>query len=295
MEILSNCLICNSENLTPFIKAQDYTVSKEWFQIVRCQICGFKFTNPRPNPDEIGAYYESEEYISHSNTQKGLINVLYHWVRRYTLSAKARLIQQRMPNKNNLLDIGCGSGAFLAFMAKEGWNCTGIEPSEKARAYAKQNYGLAVYEPLRFFELPAQNYEVITMWHVLEHVHLLNEYIVQLKKLLKPGGLLLIAVPNSQAAEAEHYGAAWAAYDVPRHLYHFAPSDMENLLQKHQITLLEKKRMPFDAFYVAMLSERYQNHSWGLARAFWQGVKSNALAQKDINLCSSLIYLCQTV
>ncbi|MCS6904309.1 MAG: class I SAM-dependent methyltransferase [Bacteroidia bacterium] len=294
LEILNTCPLCDARDFSFFLQAPDFLVTRQEFQIVKCQNCNLLFTNPRPTEETIGLYYESQEYISHSNTQASLLAKLYQVVRKYTIRQKANLIRQKISSPTHLLDVGCGTGEFLSFMEKKGWIVTGIEPSEKARRYAQKYYRLNIFEPSYLFDLPEKSYEVITLWHVLEHLHRVNEYLERLKKLLKPDGFLILALPNSQAAEARYYGSYWAAYDLPRHLYHFSPSTLQHLLKKHRIQVLEKKRMLFDAFYVALLSERYQDHALAYLRAFGCGFWSNLIALMNIDRCSSLIYICSS-
>ena len=280
----------------------DYTVSRETFKIVACDKCGFKFTNPRPAPDELGKYYQSEEYVSHSGTKKGLVNKLYHWVRNYTLGKKLQLIylhtQYSEPLSPTLLDIGCGTGEFLnvcklSHIARSpaGWNVKGIEPDARAREFATKTYGIDVGEESELKTLPNDSYDIITLWHVLEHVPALNERIEELKRLIKPEGKIIVAVPNCSSWDAKTYGAFWAAYDLPRHLYHFTPKDMKTLFSKHGMYITEVLPMRFDSFYVSMLSDKYKFGKTSLIRSTWNGLKSNLKAIKTGQTFSSQIYV----
>lgn len=290
METLTQCPICQSEAFKPFLTCKDYTVSKEEFTIVACEKCGFRFTNPRPGESEIGRYYQSEEYISHSNTSKGIVNSLYQRVRKYTLRQKLKLVNSLSP-KGNILDIGCGTGEFLYTCKSDGWKTTGIEPDPKARTFATEHYGLAIYEESELAMLPTHSFDIISMWHVLEHVHKLNERIEELKRLAKPGGTLVIAVPNCSSLDARIYGSQWAAYDVPRHLYHFTPKDIENLFGKHGLTVQKILPMKFDSYYVSMLSEKYRTGRTNLIEAVLNGWKSNVVAASNGTTYSSQIYI----
>ena len=295
MEKLAQCPICNSEKFSPFLECKDWTVSKNSFTIVSCPACKFRFTNPRPLENDLGNYYQSEEYISHSNTKKGVINFLYQTVRNWTLKQKLKLINSLSPKSEirnpKLLDIGCGTGEFLNVCKQNGWNITGIEPSEKARNFGNENYKLEIKEENQLNELSAETFDIITMWHVLEHVPKLNERIIELKKLIKPSGHIIIAVPNCSSFDAQHYQEYWAAYDVPRHLYHFTPANIEQLFSKHDLKLIEILPMKFDAYYVAMLSEKYKNGKTNFVSALWNGFRSNWLAQRDGKTYSSQIYI----
>ena len=287
-----DCPVCGSSSVAPVLKAKDYTVSNEVFEIWHCGNCTLRFTQNTPDEQSIGRYYQSAEYISHSETKKGFINSLYHIVRKRTLQGKRKLIEKASGKKSGvLLDIGAGTGSFLNVMKKGGWNVKGLEPDVNARKKGEELYGLKL-EPIEvFYKLPAKNFDVITLWHVLEHVHALHNYIQQLKTLLKPGGKLIIAVPNYTSKDAQHYAAHWAAYDVPRHLYHFSPQSMDTLLQQHGMKTETIKPMWFDSFYVAMLSEKYKNGKGNMFAAFLNGLSSNLAALKEKRCCSSVIYV----
>lgn len=195
--------------------------------------------------------------------------------------------------QGTLLDIGCGTGAFLHYMQTGGWTVTGLEPDENARHNAKTLYNIDPLPIDQLFQLPAQQYDAITMWHVLEHVHELHAYLDRIRQLLKPGGALLIAVPNYTSSDADHYGEHWAAYDVPRHLYHFSPASMEQLLHQHQIKLIKKHPMVFDGFYVSLLSEKYKTGKSRLFAGFFHGFRSYRKGLKNVDQCSSIVYECK--
>lgn len=290
MEKLSRCLICDSEESAPFMVCKDYTVSRETFNVVQCGSCGFKFTNPRPEEDKLGEYYKSEEYVSHSNTKKGFINFTYHMVRKYTLLKKLQLISKYFKT-GNILDIGCGTGEFLNVCKNAKWNTTGIEPSPDARKMAIKNYNLNVKEEIEIKNLEKESYDIITMWHVLEHVPGLNERIEDLKRLIKPNGIIIIAVPNCNSLDAKVYKEHWAAHDVPRHLYHFTPKDIESIFKKHGLKMFRVLPMVFDSFYVSMLSEKIKTGKTNLFIALWNGFRSNLSAIKSGKTYSSQIYL----
>ena len=241
---------------------------------------------------EIGSYYQSANYVSHSDTAKGLINRLYHIVRNYTLGSKRKLIQKITGKETGaLLDVGAGTGAFSNAMQQAGWKLTALEPDETARKNAAAKYGLLLQPADTLFQLDAAEFDAITMWHVLEHVHNLHGYLEQFYKLLKPGGRLVIAVPNYTSYDAKSYGEYWAAYDVPRHLYHFSPKSMEMLGKSKGFVLIDTKPMWFDSFYVSMLSEQYRNGSGNIIGAVWNGVISNLVTLRNKKRCSSVIYV----
>ena len=291
MEILRECPVCNGQSFENFLKCKDYTVSQDLFQIVNCTTCGFKFTNPRPDANEIGRYYESAEYISHSNSKKGLINKIYQVVRKRAIDGKIALINKEAGQlEKSILDIGCGTGEFLSVCKEKGWKTKGIEPNDNARTQGIKNYSLDI-EGEEALKGLGNQYSIISMWHVLEHVHQLNDRVKQIYSLLQSGGKAIIAVPNYTSDDANRYKEYWAAYDVPRHLYHFSPESMEKLLKTYDLRLITCKPMWFDSFYVSMLSEKYKNGKGNILKAVINGFLSNLKAWGNTKKCSSVIYV----
>lgn len=287
----SHCPVCNSTNINPLLTVKDFSVSKEEFVVWQCGNCTLRFTQDVPDEAAIGPYYQSPDYISHSNTSKGLLNQLYQRVRRHTLAQKARLIVAWTKENGKILDIGAGIGAFLSVMKESGWDIKGIEPDEGARRKAKELFGLALETPAALPKLPGHQYDAVTLWHVLEHVHQLHPYMEQLKNLLAPKGKIFIAVPNYTSADAAAYRNYWAAYDVPRHLYHFSPQSMDVLMQQHGLKVIARKPMWFDAFYISLLSSNYHRGKISWIGAGFNGLRSNAKALLNKERCSSLIYI----
>lgn len=288
----TSCPVCGSTHLKKVFPVADYSVSGENFFIEECEQCTLRFTQDCPSSATIAPYYQSENYISHTNTNKGVINQLYRQVRKITLRQKKKLIQQITGlSSGNLLDLGSGTGAFAGYMKNAGWQVTGLEPDEGARKVAYKEFGVVLTDTNSFYELAPAQFDVITLWHVLEHVHDLHSYVQQLKILLKPQGKILIAVPNYTSEDARYYGVHWAAYDVPRHLYHFSPSSMRSLLANHQLRLETIMPMWFDSFYVSLLSSKYKAGKTQFLQSLRIGFLSNINAWKDKERCSSLIYV----
>lgn len=287
---LTSCPVCSGENIGEVLSAKDHTVSQKMFSVWQCHDCSVRFTQDIPSQEEIGDYYASDDYISHSDTNSGFINNLYHLARRITLRRKRKLVMDATGmRRGKVLDIGCGTGAFLHTMKDAYWEYTGIEPDIAARVKAVELYGIQPLESERLFSLETGSYNAICMWHVLEHVHNLHAYLNQAAELLAPGGKLFIAVPNYTSKDADVYKEHWAAYDVPRHLYHFSPQSMENLLSQHELKITAVKPMWFDSFYVSMLSEKYKDGN--IIKALLNGLISNIKAIGDVRKCSSVIYI----
>lgn len=288
----THCPACSSDDIKPLLTAKDYTVSGESFAIWHCAACTLRFTQDVPAIHVIGRYYQSAAYVSHSDTDKGLVNRLYHIVRNITLQSKRKLVQRVSgQSSGSILDVGAGTGAFSNTMQQAGWQVTALEPDDTARQNARKRYALTLQSPDTLFELQPAQFDVITMWHVLEHVHDLHGYLQQFHSVLKPGGRLMIAVPNYTSYDAAIYQNYWAAYDVPRHLYHFSPQSIQLLGKAKGFSLLKVKPMWFDSFYVSMLSEQYRNGKGNIIRAFLNGLLSNLKAAGNARNCSSVIYI----
>jgi 2-polyprenyl-3-methyl-5-hydroxy-6-metoxy-1,4-benzoquinol methylase len=288
--------VCGSSNLRDKLQVQDKSVSQEMFTIVQCQDCEFQFTNPRPNAAHIGKYYESDAYVSHNSGAQGLINRVYNVARFFTVRRKVALITKLNGGRaGQLLDYGCGTGHFLAGAKKAGWQVTGLEPNARARQNAAERVGQTIQEPTVLTTLAPSSFDTITLWHVLEHVHALHETLDELIAALKPGGKLLIAVPNVESLDAQHYRQDWAAYDVPRHLYHFSASTMRRLLTRHGLATHQVMSLPLDAYYISMLSERNRSPErvGGPLTVLKAGYLSNQYAAQHDGQYSSLLYVAE--
>lgn len=282
---MSNCPVCGSSGLTSVMECPDHFLTKEVFEILECSNCNVRITSPQPAPTNIFRYYKSEEYVSHSDTKKGLINFAYQQVKAITLRRKIKLIRKWSPAKN-LLDFGCGTGDFIHFSKQQGVHSVGLEPDETARTLG-QKKGLDVYDT-SWLENNKSTHDAITLWHVLEHTYDPVQTLISLKSHLADDGILIVAVPNYASHDAQHYNSYWAAYDVPRHLFHFHPETMKRIADKIQMELVHIEKMPFDAYYVSMLSEKYTGKPPILGA--WNGLLSNLKARKSGNY-SSLIYI----
>jgi len=295
LETITRCPICSGHQFNLHLSVKDHSVSHGTFSIVRCNECSFLFTNPRPGEDEIGRYYESEDYISHHDDTKTLVNSVYNMVRNFTVSGKLNLIEDYDEFiEKRILDIGCGTGFFLSQCLERKWKTTGTEPDGDARNVAMRNARTDIYPDIFAEPLQHKKFTTITMWHVLEHVHKLNETLEWVRDHLEDSGTLFIAVPNPESHDALKYQDYWAAYDVPRHLYHFSKKNMSDLMVKHQLKIEEIKPMLFDSFYVSMLSTRYKKGRVDAIDTFLTGTISNLkglLTSRNKINTSSLIYI----
>jgi len=268
------------------LKVVDHFKSGETFSLKPHPRHGFLMTEPAPLQSDLPFYYDSEEYISHTDSNKGLLASCYQWAKKIALKRKAKLIDSFMPKKGKLLDVGAGTGDFLKFMTAQDWQVSGTEPNGDARKLAAQkNLDLAA----SLDELPDSKFRVITLWHVLEHIPNLETTLDRLKELLEEDGILIVAVPNHRSLDAQYYGPFWAAYDVPRHLWHFDKDSMKSLMQS-RFELKKIEPMKFDSYYVSLLSEKYKGSSLGMFKASYRGWLSNLKAKKSGEY-SSLIYI----
>ena len=277
----------NLKNKTHFLKVKDHSVSQEIFDLYYDESLDMLVTSPQPDSENLGKYYDSPNYISHTDGNKTLFEKLYQAVKNIALKNKLNLINSLSENKGKILDIGAGTGDFLAFVKQNGWQTIGVELSQKAKEIAIKKGVQFVNE---ISELENQSFDIITMWHVLEHVPDLEKQIQELKRLLKPNGTLIVAVPNFKSFDANHYKEFWAAYDVPIHFWHFSKTAIKLLFEKQNMKLEKVLPMKFDAFYVSLLSEKYKTGKMNYIKAFFIGLKSNFKAKKTSEY-SSHIYI----
>ena len=287
---IKNCQICNGNKFLRITKTKDYSTSNEEFVIVKCQDCEFLFTNPRVKEEKIGEYYKSDKYISHTNSNKGLFNFLYQTVRKYAIKTKTKLLLNSIGTKTHL-DVGCGTGEFLNSCNIKNIKCIGIEPSEIARSKAIKNYDLDIRSETNLNQFNMDEFDSVSMWHVLEHVYDLNKTIEHLNRIIRNNGVLIIAVPNHKSLDAKKYKNYWAAWDVPIHVNHFCPKTITNLMSKYNFTLKNKIGMKFDSFYVSLLSSEYRSGRKQYIEGFLMGVISNISAMLGFTEYSSTIYI----
>ena len=286
------CPLCKSSAIKKRFACVDEFATGEQFDIFECTACGLAFTQNVPDEKEIDRYYESPTYISHSNTSKGFVNRVYHIVRRIMLQKKARKVEMLTGLKNGrLLDYGAGTGHFARLMETRGWSVTAIEKNGKARELALKEFGFEMLPVEALSTIKDKELDVVTMWHVMEHIQEPDRMWDELHRILGDKGIAIIAVPNSASYDALKYKEYWAAYDVPRHLWHFTPSTIAQWGERHGFVLDGQYTMPFDGFYISMLSEQYKGSRLHTIRGFWNGFKGWLLQCRRSSASSSIIYV----
>jgi 2-polyprenyl-3-methyl-5-hydroxy-6-metoxy-1,4-benzoquinol methylase len=281
--------IFTKENQEHFLKTKDYFLTNESFNLNYISKYDVLITQPFPSEKALPNYYDNKDYISHTDSKTSWFDRLYQFVKRFAISKKVKLITNQT-EEQTILDVGCGTGDFLLACKNKNWQVTGIEPNTKARRLAEQKLPMvSIFSDIKNIEL-TEKFDIITLWHVLEHIPDLDEYINRLKKFLKPNGRLIIAVPNYKSYDARYYGKFWAAYDVPRHLWHFSQKSISSLFLNYKMRVEKIIPMKFDSFYVSFLSEKYKNGKTKPFHAFYIGFRSNLKARKTTEY-SSLIYI----
>jgi 2-polyprenyl-3-methyl-5-hydroxy-6-metoxy-1,4-benzoquinol methylase len=274
------------------MQVDDHFLSHEHFQLIDCQTCGLRATYPRPSPNKLPHYYHSPHYLSHSNRQDSFSDRLYHIARAWGLRNKLGILRHHHA-AGPVLDIGCGTGAFLAYLAKRGYSVAGVEPEPAARSLAQTSLPRSsIFSSLD--QVPVEHrFGTVTLWHVLEHVENPLTTLQTIHSRTTDNAMLFVAVPDRDSWDANHYGPDWAAWDVPRHLHHFRRTDIEDLLQRSGFTLAHTKRMWMDAFYISMLSERYRGATTGvdLLKGIPWGAWSNAVSLFSSKPTSSTLHI----
>ncbi|MEZ4801555.1 MAG: class I SAM-dependent methyltransferase [Gelidibacter sp.] len=273
-----------------FLKAKDHSVSGETFQLLYNEDFEMLETFPQPSLEKLPSYYLSENYISHTDARRNLLEKAYHFIKSIALKQKLNLINSLQTGSKTLLDVGCGTGDFLQVAIENHWKVSGIEPNIKARQLANQKTNNCVFDDEHLLKFKIKSFDVITLWHVLEHLPNLETQISIYNKLLKPNGTLIIAVPNFKSYDANHYKEFWAAFDVPRHLWHFSQHSVSKLVSKENMKVVKTLPMKFDAYYVSLLSEKYKGGTMNVLKALWTGLRSNLKARRSGEY-SSLIYV----
>ena len=285
----NKCPWCGSDKAQINLWLKDEFLSKEDFHICECLSCGLLYTMPRPSKDKIGDYYKSEEYYSHQENKKGFIPKIYESVKKVNLKHKYKLSTEGIET-GNMMDIGCGVGDFIHTAEEKGWQCVGVEPSDNAKTIAKTRVKADIIRSEELENLPDGSFDLITMWHVLEHVDELKWQVTQLQRLIKSNGRIIIAVPNYKSYDGQYYKEHWAAYDVPRHLNHFNKQTITKIFKASGLELKKTDKLIWDAYYISYMSEQYKHHKFPLIKGAYRGLVSNCKARLS-GEWSSMVYI----
>jgi 2-polyprenyl-3-methyl-5-hydroxy-6-metoxy-1,4-benzoquinol methylase len=261
-----------------FLKSKDYAVTGQAFDLCYSSKTGMLVTSPQPSLDALSTYYKSENYISHVKAKKTLFQTIYFSVRAITLRQKLKWVSVHKNKGNRILDYGAGVGDFVRAAQNDGWDCIGIEPHIKARTIANEKKQYTVYPVEHLKTLQPNSQTVITLWHVLEHLHNLEQHIRTFKQLLKPSGRLVVAVPNFKSYDAQYFKSYWAAYDLPRHLWHFSKESISTLFEDFDMEIESIYPMIFDSFYASLVSTKYQMGRMNVLKGLTIGLLSNLKA-----------------
>lgn len=292
---ITECPVCGNDHFTPFLSVPDWLVSKEEFKLLQCDECTFVFTANAPIAEEIGPYYNSEEYVEHSDTRKGLIYGIYHYARKMMLRYKRNIIG-KLDTGRRLLDVGSGSGYFVNHMKQNGYDVTGVEISDKAVQLCEKNFGIRARSPQELLEGKIEGqFDLITLWHVFEHVYTYDEYFKRFGEMLSSNGKLILALPNHTCYDSKFYGKYWAAYDTPRHLWHFSPNTLQQFAEKHGFRVIKKRRLPLDPFFNSMVSASYKPGFTFLPFTLVIAKISYLRSWFKLDRSSSLIYILEKV
>ena len=270
-----------------YLETTDHLVSKEKFRLEYLTETDMLVT--QPIPENLINYYESNNYISHTDEAKTLLEKVYQTVKKIALKRKRELINKYDNTSKTILDIGCGTGEFLITARKNNWNTVGVEINDEARNKSSKK-NITTYKFIE--EVKSSQFNIITLWHVLEHLKDLNGTITKISSLLDTEGTLIIAVPNYKSYDANYYKEYWAAYDTPRHLWHFSQRSISTIFENHNLKVVRTLPMYFDSYYVSLLSEKYKTGKSNYLKAFYRGILSN-LKAKRTGEYSSLIYVLQ--
>ncbi|MBG0858096.1 MAG: class I SAM-dependent methyltransferase [Bacteroidales bacterium] len=288
----NNCPFCRSEEIRHYLQTSDHFLTKEPFEIYECTGCGTLFTQNHPEKGNSTRYYAADDYISHDDNAPGFVNSIYRISRKIMLRNKKTLVQRLTALKaGRLLDIGSGTGHFISAMKNAGWSVKGVEVNDKARDYSISRFGVDVISQEQISALPTSDFDCITLWHVLEHLHEPFKYVSEIQRLLKPEGICVAALPNCDSYDAHHYREFWAAWDVPRHLWHFNPASFRSFAESKGFTVIRMARMPLDVFYISVLSEKYKKSGFYLINGIIKGPFFACRALFNLSASSSLIYI----
>lgn len=261
-----------TETSNRVITTYDFFKTQEKFEIIQTNLPGVLQTYP--TPENLEPYYHSDNYQSHKKEASSPIDYIYRLLRKYNLFLKYKLIKDLDYASADILDFGCGTGELVQYLNTKGYNAVGYEPNRNALSILKER-GTPQIKNIQQIE---NQYDIITLFHVLEHLREPIETINLLKKHLTINGLLIIALPNHSSWDAAHYQQFWAAYDVPRHLWHYNKEGIKQLLNQLDFKLIKQSGQPFDPYFISLLSEQYKKSKFPFSKALIKGSISNIKA-----------------
>ena len=251
------------------IEVVDHFLTKETFTIKKTLIKGLLKTHPAPSKNKIQLYYRSDKYISHNSTTPGVFFFIYRVIRSFNFWFKYKFVGKK-ELFSKTLDFGSGDQYFMEQLQRRNHNVFGIDP-------LKSNISKQVYGSVFDESLDSKNFSCITAWHSLEHVHDLENTITRFHKILDDNGTVIVAVPNYRSFDARLYKSFWAAYDVPRHLWHFDKKSIKKVFSNNGFSFIKSAPLLFDSYYVSLLSERYKKSIFRVFNSIVVGTVSNII------------------
>lgn len=289
---LKLCPLCGASGQIPYAQCKDFTISNESFYLLKCPSCNIVYTLDPPSESDTKRYDKLDLKLRLGDSPRGLTGRLYYHIRNLMLIRKAHIVEkQAYRTSGSLLNYGAKTGYFSSRMERRGWEVTSVEKYLEERLFSLEMFHHRMIDLSEMESLHSETFDVITLWHVFEHSYHPGELLDRFHELLRPGGILIMSCPNINSIDAKYYGPYWAAYDVPRHLWHFEPGSICNLALKHGFTLMHRERLPFDSFYISILSEQHLGHKQAFIRGMMKGFHSWLLSSSRRDLSSSLVYV----
>ena len=286
------CPLCGGNDTSHFTDCTDHAVSNETYSLQRCGSCGLIFTIAPPDSQDKQTYSKLDQELNRADNPRKRLDRLYYYARILNIRRKIRLIERlTRVSSGKLLNYGAKSGYFSSRMTDRGWKVTSLEEYHEQRIFSLEMFHHRMMDIDEIDSLPPGSFDAVTLWHTLEHQEDPHTLIEKLIRLLKPNGLLFAAVPNTDSLDAAWYGSQWAAWDVPRHLLHFNTTSMIRFGLAHNLVLMHHERMPFEAFYIPMLSEKFKGNRHPIITGAVRGLKFWHKTNTDREKSSSIVYV----
>lgn len=291
-ERLNPCPLCGAIETVPYATCSDHASSRLQYLLLRCPACGVVFTDNHPEEDEMEQFETLDSQIRRADSPEGITERLYRHVRRRMLRRKAGLVvRQSYRDSGTLLNYGAKRGFFSDHMERKGWKVTSVDRHHENRQFSLEHFHHRMSGMQEMSDFTPETFDVITLWHVFEHENEPERLLDTFHRILRPGGILVMSCPNICSTDAMHYGPYWAAYDVPRHLWHFNPVSLNRLVHRHGFTLMHHEKMPYDCFYISIMSEQYMMHRLAFLRGMAYGLHSWLVSLTRRGRSSSIVYV----